>query len=129
MGRLSRWCAQWAVNPPSYEIAGSIPVLPISKADVVKLVDTQDLGSCAFGRGGSNPSFRIMETLKKWYYGGLFLLKLGWPIRYNRKSPYARLRFEIMYGDPSPKITWKLIKQMIDYGYWAHNFKRKYGQD
>lgn len=25
---------------------------------MVKLADTQDLGSCAFGRGGSTPPFR-----------------------------------------------------------------------
>lgn len=27
-------------------------------AGVVELADTQDLGSCAFERGGSNPPFR-----------------------------------------------------------------------
>lgn len=53
-----------------------------------------------------------------------FLLKLGWPIRYNIRSPYARWRFYTMYGDETPKITWKIIKELIDYAYWAANMKR-----
>jgi hypothetical protein len=33
-------------------------------AGVVKLADTQDLGSCAFGRVGSSPTFRTEVTRK-----------------------------------------------------------------
>jgi len=33
------------------------------------------------------------------------------------------MRFEMMYGDPNPKITWKMIKELIDYGYWAADMK------
>ncbi len=33
-------------------------------ADMVKLVDTQDLGSCDFGRGGSSPPIRT-SLMKK----------------------------------------------------------------
>jgi len=62
-------------------------------------------------------------TFRKWRIAIWFLLKLGWPIFYNIRSPYARMRFEMMYGDPNPKITWKMIKELIDYGYWAADMK------
>lgn len=37
----------------------------IALAGVVKPVDTQDLGSCAFGRGGSTPPFRTRSTRRR----------------------------------------------------------------
>ena len=35
----------------------------MSPAHVVKLVDTQSSGGCAFGRGGSNPLMRTFPNL------------------------------------------------------------------
>ena len=67
---------------------------------------------------------RIRKTSKKWIYGTWFLIKMGWPIRYNMNSEFARLRMETFYGDPKMKWTWKRISEMVGYGYWAHRMKR-----
>ena len=50
-------------HPPSYVLlpvqsAGRSRNTVSCQARVVKLADTQDLGSCAFGRGGSSPPLR-----------------------------------------------------------------------
>ena len=44
------------------------------RARVVKLADTQDLGSCAFGRGGSSPPLRTQEESPGLRTGALFWL-------------------------------------------------------
>jgi hypothetical protein len=44
---------------------GALAARPVDwglRAGVVKLADTQDLGSCAFGRGGSSPPFRTKRA-------------------------------------------------------------------
>jgi len=69
----------------------------------------------------------MWKTICKWFWGGLFLFKLGWAVQFNLKSPYMKFRFETAFGDPEPKITWTMIKQMINYGYWywAHNMNKE----
>ena len=67
----------------------------------------------------------LTTTLEKWFWGGLFLLKFGRKFGYNLCSDFMTFRFDLVYGNSTPKITWKVIKDMIDFGYWAHNMQRK----
>lgn len=44
------------------------------QARVVKLADTQDLGSCAFGRGGSSPPLRTLIQRSRAHRPGISVI-------------------------------------------------------
>lgn len=62
--------------------------------------------------------------IKTWICGGLYLLWLGWKVKYNWKHPYARFRMEMYYKNPEMVWTYKRFREMLGYGYWAWRMNR-----
>ncbi len=63
--------------------------------------------------------------LSHWIFGGWYLFKFAWMLRFNFRHPYLRFRLELVFGDPTMKWNFCRVRRMFRFGYWAYCMQQR----